>query len=503
VSKRRRKAMHTETRTFTLQSGGGTVQPPSGNDIFAASCSRADVSAAVDSAIDGDRVHIPAGTCSWTTNLTITKGISVIGAGEGQTIIQDNVPKGDASCAGGGPLMDWAVNTPYTFRISAMTIQGISTDPFICQKGHIRMTGTATGVRVDHLTVDPAQTVGLFFLGGLIGVVDHYTYRGAFHNAIRVEHTTWLGVGAYGDNSWAQPLTFGDVNALFIEDSTFTDTTGGATVGNFTDAFSGARVVIRHNTFSSGNLTSHGADSDRRFRGTRQHEIYNNTFTFTAAENPAFMAWIRGGTAVVFNNDITSPNGISAVVQVVNCRDASAGCGGGPHYSPWGAAGEYSISSITRSGSTASATTAASHGLVSGDSVRITGANETQYNGTFSVTVTGGTTFDYTVSGTPATPATGTIKLTSPWDQNSNTDGYRAVDQPGAGTSNSISGDPATPVAWVGNALDEIYVWNNTVNGASNNTVSASTNVVLNRDYYTGTARPSYTSYTYPHPLNV
>lgn len=69
--------------------------------------------------------------------------------------------------------------------------------------------------------------------------------------------------------------------------------------------------------------------------------------------------------------------------------------------------------SITRSGSTASATVnhhdGLDHGLESGDSVIISGANETEYNGTFVVTVTGTTTFDYTVSGTPASPATGTI----------------------------------------------------------------------------------------------
>lgn len=65
------------------------------------------------------------------------------------------------------------------------------------------------------------------------------------------------------------------------------------------------------------------------------------------------------------------------------------------------------VSSITRSGSTATVTTSAAHNLVTGDNVTISGATQTEYNGTYTITATGGSTFTYTISGTPATPATG------------------------------------------------------------------------------------------------
>lgn len=68
-----------------------------------------------------------------------------------------------------------------------------------------------------------------------------------------------------------------------------------------------------------------------------------------------------------------------------------------------------SVTSITRSSSTATVTTAAAHNLQDGDMVRIAGAVETEYNVDARVTVTGATTFTYTVAGTPSTPATGTI----------------------------------------------------------------------------------------------
>ena len=69
----------------------------------------------------------------------------------------------------------------------------------------------------------------------------------------------------------------------------------------------------------------------------------------------------------------------------------------------------YTVSSLTRSGATATATTSITNSLATGDTVTIAGADQTEYNGNFAITVTGGTTFTYTVSGAPTTPATGTI----------------------------------------------------------------------------------------------
>lgn len=72
---------------------------------------------------------------------------------------------------------------------------------------------------------------------------------------------------------------------------------------------------------------------------------------------------------------------------------------------------DISISGITRAGATATATSATPHGLVTGQIVNIRGATQTEYNGDFVVTVTGASTFTYSVTGTPASPATGTIIL--------------------------------------------------------------------------------------------
>lgn len=68
-----------------------------------------------------------------------------------------------------------------------------------------------------------------------------------------------------------------------------------------------------------------------------------------------------------------------------------------------------SITFLTRFGSTVTITTPSPHGWGTGQSVLISGAVETEYNGTFIVLVTGLTTATYQIADTPTTPATGTI----------------------------------------------------------------------------------------------
>jgi hypothetical protein len=67
------------------------------------------------------------------------------------------------------------------------------------------------------------------------------------------------------------------------------------------------------------------------------------------------------------------------------------------------------ISTITRGGTgnlTATLTTSTAHGLVTGNQVTVSGASSAEYNGTFKITVTGSTTFTYTMATAPAADAT-------------------------------------------------------------------------------------------------
>lgn len=64
------------------------------------------------------------------------------------------------------------------------------------------------------------------------------------------------------------------------------------------------------------------------------------------------------------------------------------------------------ISSITRVSTTATLTTSTNHGLSTGDFVTVSGAVPTEFNGTYSITVTGVNTFTYVMAATPSADAT-------------------------------------------------------------------------------------------------
>lgn len=68
-----------------------------------------------------------------------------------------------------------------------------------------------------------------------------------------------------------------------------------------------------------------------------------------------------------------------------------------------------SVSSITRSGTTATVTTSTAHGLSDGDPVKISGASQSDYNGIFAACYVSSTVFTIEVANSPTTPATGTI----------------------------------------------------------------------------------------------
>lgn len=73
---------------------------------------------------------------------------------------------------------------------------------------------------------------------------------------------------------------------------------------------------------------------------------------------------------------------------------------------------KFTVSSMTRSGSTVTITTSTAHNFVDNDFVTISGANEAGYNGTWpAVTTLIPTIFNVNITGTPATPATGSITV--------------------------------------------------------------------------------------------
>ena len=67
--------------------------------------------------------------------------------------------------------------------------------------------------------------------------------------------------------------------------------------------------------------------------------------------------------------------------------------------------------SLTSVGSMASGATQKNHNLVSGQTISVIGADQVEYNTTANITVTGKKTFDYNITGTPPSPATGDVSF--------------------------------------------------------------------------------------------
>lgn len=66
------------------------------------------------------------------------------------------------------------------------------------------------------------------------------------------------------------------------------------------------------------------------------------------------------------------------------------------------------VATLTRSGTTATATVSAGHGFSDGDPIKISGANQAEYNGIHQITYVSSTVFTFEVTGSPVT-GTGTI----------------------------------------------------------------------------------------------
>jgi hypothetical protein len=472
----------------------------------AASCSQPDVAAAAALVVDGDCLTVPAGTCTWTIPVTITKSIWFSGAGEGQTVFIDNVPKDGTpqsphtTCAGGSPLISFVAMNGSHPRISGFTIQGMATDPLICQPGHISIAGTSTTLRIDHITVTNQKTGGFRLYGCLYGVGDHVTMNANHNDGFIIFHSGCYDGGAYGDGSWATASSVGTANAWFIEDSIFSDPSAQG-AGSF-DGWGGMRVVFRHNT--SGFIVGHGTESPQRARGMRQFEIYSNTFTAQAGGADTAI-YLRSGTGVIFNNTFLSS--YNSIAKAAEDRDTDA-------FPPWGGSGaaggcdgskpfDKNDGVVYASGTHTGANTS----NVMTDSTKNFTVN--QWNTGYSIrnTTAGWGSIISSNTATTVTNGTSAFGQSRVWangDSYQILQAYPCLDQIGRGAGDVLSGANPTPEAWPHQVLDPLYLWGNTFNGnGSPLLANASLHVQTNRDYYDNTTKPGYTPYTYPHPLQA
>jgi hypothetical protein len=254
--------------------------------INAASCSQANVQSAITSAVTGDTVMVPAGSCSWG-GLTLSKAIHLQGAGVGVTNITLTGTNSFTKSAAGVMRI-----TNMSFSVSGggdankpITINGSwkSAQPIVWQNNAFTVSGSGL--------------FRVYVAGGVIFA--HNTFTGDWDDSflqLKDDQDTqgsWKAADTIGSRD-----TNGDLN-IYIEDNTFL---GGSNQG--IDCDDACRMVNRHNVFTNSESNSHGKDTSPN--GMRQFEIYGNNFKNTrdstqlANENQAI--WLRGGTGVVYDN---------------------------------------------------------------------------------------------------------------------------------------------------------------------------------------------------------
>jgi MYXO-CTERM domain-containing protein len=305
----------------------------SARTVTVPSCELGDVQNAVDSASAGDTVVIPAGSCTWAGTLSITQpltltgsgmandGPSEFGAGTVTTVITDN------SGANNSLITVSGLTAGQLVRVSLLDLEPTASTQVgwpIVITGTCSSSGCAS-FRLDNIvwgktaywTYQPTLlTETLVSTDNVFGVVDHNTVApGSASDRspefININHTSWQGVGAYGDSSWASPDTFGSDQAVYVENNQIWLSENPVTENEFpaqggTLGAGGGRIVGRFNQLTlanAGPFAYHGTETSGRSRSGRAFEIYGNAFDCEG--NCNVYAGFRGGTGFVFANTWT------------------------------------------------------------------------------------------------------------------------------------------------------------------------------------------------------
>jgi hypothetical protein len=261
---------------------------------------------AINSTIDGDSVVIGPGSCSMSSMVSWTdKNITVQGSGQNVTNI--TADSGFATIAISG------ANVP-AFTIGGMSFSGTTNTRWAVIWGN----GSATwrgGFRFTLLDVNypNAAPDGLIQIWGMVyGLIDHnrFTQNGEAFILTSLETDTEncsYNVGGTctlstlaGEAGLELPYFPGGAANLYIEDNAFTST-GGNGAAALDTAYTGGRIVFRHNTLTNTTLYAHWTSGGSV--NSLWWEVYNNSFTW----NQGVMYPMRmqgGGTGLIYNNTI-------------------------------------------------------------------------------------------------------------------------------------------------------------------------------------------------------
>ena len=447
---------------------------------------------------NGDTIALPAGTFTWTTGVTISKGITLQGAGIGFTIVRDAMTTGAST-------LRFNLATGAAARLTGieMTDGGRTVNPG--SDGVLQVQGSnspGTTFRWDHCRWN--QLDGVASMDTVVGVIDHvdFVFGARANNAMFLWDSRWNG-GGYGDGSWAAPTGFGTAQmGLFIEDCTVTSTLAGYVTG-FTDGYNGARFVVRHCTFIGNVIVqNHGTESSGRNRGTRAMEVYNNIISGTGISS--VVGGSRSGTVLFHDNTIIGSLN-PPVFNLSNFRTHSP-------FTPWGGADGTNPWDVNDPATFFSATATSNN---SGTSVTISGVNwiPNQWIGYSLRRITNNCAGSSLGFGLILSNTSNTINYTASGYEPSMTicagdtlqirKVLHCLDGIGRARGSLISsvGNPPLPAGWNDQTTEPCYSWNNLQGVTHANFAVTDPSVRAGEHFFNDTPMPGYTPYVYPHPL--
>lgn len=278
-------------------------------EIFATGGTKEELASAINQAQNGDTIIIPAGSYEFRGTLGITKGVNIIGAGLGNTIIHrepadDSVDKHS--------LSDIMLNFK-TFneklRVSGITFIGYSNHSTVLDTG-IRIANSKD-FRIDHCRFQDIGNSGVlindYFPKGFPpsaslpysrGVVDHCEFIDCFKPVV---DNYGYGVCVEHGNVFLTSAMPGCEDAVFIEDCFFSGERHAVANG------CAARYVLRNSHIINNKNNHHAIDAHGYpyGPGSQWIEVYNNLVEKPDPIKPGVFnsgVLMRGGAGVIHDN---------------------------------------------------------------------------------------------------------------------------------------------------------------------------------------------------------
>lgn len=266
----------------------------------------ADVAECVTAASAGDTINVVAGDgdATWTSTLTVSKSLKIIGPGKASLRLR------------------WTGT--YLFSMSSASDFRISGFEFYTETKQTAIyINNGTGWRIDNNKYNNTNTsvfsatcikTNINSAGGnFSGLIDN---NEIVEGRILIDNaSTTFDILSY---LWFDDLDLGTNDAVYIENNSFMVVNNIAV--NCIDGNHGMKVVFRYNAVTQTSSQVHSLQSTN-LRSSRKWEIYGNTFNSTGDQSYVAM-FIRGGTGVAFYNDCTSSVNYNYCILLDNVRSA-------------------------------------------------------------------------------------------------------------------------------------------------------------------------------------